>query len=164
MARTDVYNRILDELANGELEELEVKVFHFLRRVYPAPLTRYDLIEQVFGVRPAADENLNNNTCDRKIRTAISSMFIKGVPIVSTSGGAGYRIDIDLGQWTHMVAELESRKDQLERKIDAALRIMRTIETAGREAIPTTVPAHFLGTSAPAKPRTPSQMSFLGGN
>lgn len=35
MARTDVYERILDELANGELEELECKIFHFLRRVYP---------------------------------------------------------------------------------------------------------------------------------
>ena len=53
MSRTDVYERILNELADGELDELEVKVFHFLRRVYPAPLTRYDLLECIFGYRPA---------------------------------------------------------------------------------------------------------------
>ena len=158
--RTDVYERILQELADGELDELEVKVFHFLRRVYPAPMTRRDLIESVFGYRPADEEDLNNNTDDRKIRTAIASMFDKGVPIVSTSGGAGYRIDIDLDQWDKLAAELEAKKDTITKKIDATYRIVRRIQKAGINAIPTDVPKVIL----PVGDAHPHQLSFMGGD
>ncbi len=151
MAKTDVYQSILDELANGELEELEMTIFHFLRGVYPAALTRYDLLEYVWGYRPAENENLNNNKDDRKNREAIASMFLKGVPVVSTSGGAGYRIDINLQSWDEVVHELEGRKNSIAEKADAARRIVRNIQQAGREAIPTDIP------------QTPKQLSFIGG-
>ncbi len=141
MARTDVYESILQELANGELEELEVKVFHFLRRVYPAALTRYDLLECIFGYRPDEDENLNNNTDDRKIRTAIASMFEKGVPIVSTSGGAGYHIDIDLSKWADVISELEGRKKTISLKLDAAYRIVGFIRKGGCNPVLCACPA-----------------------
>lgn len=140
MSRTEVYDRILQELADGELEELEVKIFHFLRRVYPAPLTRRDLLEMVFGYRPGDEEDLNNNTDDRKIRTAIASMYDKGVPIVSTSGGAGYHIDIDLEKWDKVAAELVAKKETISKKIDATYRIVGMIKSAGIHAIPTDVP------------------------
>lgn len=153
MARTDVYESILQELADGELDELEVKVFHFLRRVYPAPLTRYDLIECIFGYRPAEEENLNNNTDDRKIRTAIASMFEKGVPIVSTSGGAGYHVDIDLEKWSTVIAELEGRKATISTKLDAAYRIVGHIRKIGINAIPSRVPQTI----------KPQQLSFMDG-
>lgn len=162
MSRTDVYERILNELADGELDELEVKVFHFLRRVYPAPLTRYDLLECIFGYRPAEDENLNNNTDDRKIRTAIASMFEKGVPIVSTSGGAGYRIDIDLEQWNEVAKELESKKATFQKKVSAAYRIIRTIRKYGVNAIPSNVPQVRVTMSDAQAPETPVQLSFMG--
>ena len=149
MARTDVYERILDELASGEMEDLQRNIFHVLRRVYPAPLTRYDLLEMVCGYRPGEGENLNNNTDDRKIRMAIASMFEKGVPIVSTSAGAGYRIDIDLDSWSVLVNELEGRKSTINEKIEAAQRIVKRIETAGRDTIPTDVPT------------SPRQLSFM---
>lgn len=151
MAKTEVYQAILEQLANGELEELEVKIFHFLRRVYPASLTRYDLLEFVFGYRPSEEENINNNTDDRKNREAIASMFEKGVPIVSTSGGAGYRIDIDLSSWSELVSELEGRKSTISKKIEAANRIVTNIQLAGRDAIPVNVPT------------TPKQLSFISG-
>lgn len=150
MARTDVYQQILDDLASGEMEDLEVKIFHFLRRVYPSALTRYDLLEMVFGYRPAEEENLNNNTDDRKNREAIASMFLKGVPVVSTSGGAGYRLDIDLKSWNELVSELDGRKSSIEKKADAARQIVKNIQQAGRSAIPTDVPV------------TPKQLSFIG--
>ena len=89
--RTDVYERILQELADGELDELEVKVFHFLRRVYPAPMTRRDLIESVFGYRPADEEDLNNNTDDRKIRTAIASIALRNSRAVTWSIASSLR-------------------------------------------------------------------------
>jgi len=150
MSRTDVYERILDELAGGQMDEIEAKVFQALRRAYPASLTRYDLLESVFGYRPDPSENLNNNTDDRKNRLAISNMLSKGVPIVSTSGGAGYRIDIDLDSWSDMVHELEGRRFSLNEKIEAVERIVQRIETIGRSSIPTDVPV------------TPRQLSFIG--
>lgn len=153
MARTEVYEAILQELADGELEELEAKIFHFLRRVYPAALTRYDLLELVFGYRPSDDENINNNTDDRKNREAIASMFLKGVPVVSTSGGAGYRLDIDLKSWDELVDELENRRNSISKKADAARGIVKMIQQAGRNAIPTDVPA---------SPVPPKQLSFIG--
>ena len=140
MARTEIYEHILDELANGELDELELKVFHFLRRVYPAALTRRDLIECIIGYRPAEEEDINNNTDDRKIRTAIASMFEKGVPIVSTSGGAGYHIDIDLEQWDKVAAELKAKKETISKKVDATHRIIRMIKKYGISSIPSKVP------------------------
>lgn len=151
MPRTDVYDRILQELAAGEMDKLEVKIFESLRRVYPATLTRYDLLECVFGYRPEEHENLNNNTDDRKIRSAIASMFEKGVPIVSTSGGAGYRIDIELENWAGLISELEGRKATISTKLDAANRIVSRIRKSGINAIQTDVPA------------SPRQLSFLGG-
>lgn len=149
MARTDVYERILAELAEGELDELEVRVYHFLRCVYPAPMTRRELIESIFGYRPAKDGDLNNNIDDRKIRTAIASLFIKGVPVVSTSGGAGYHIDIDLNQWNEVIRELEGKRKTLGEKVDAAHRIVEKIKSVGISAIPTHVPS------------TPRQLSYM---
>lgn len=159
MARTDQYQRILDELANGELDELQVKVFHFLRRVYPAPLTRRELIECIYGNRPADDEDLNNNTNDRKIRAAIAGMFELDYPISSTSGGAGYRIDIDTESWSELVNELESKKKTLEKKIEAAIRISARIRKSGRNAIPSTAPVY--NAPAPAAAKKQRQLSFL---
>lgn len=153
--RTDEYQQILDELANGEMEELEVKIFHFLRRAYPASLTRYDLLEYVFGYRPAAADGLNNSNDDRKIRSTIANMFAKGVPIVSTSGGAGYRIDIDLDSWVDVVAELEGRKKTIGERIEAAHRIVRKIHALGINAIPNEVP-----TQGPLQNK-PAQLSFI---
>lgn len=158
--RTDVYERILQELADGELDELEVKIYHFLRRVYPASLTRYELLECVYGYRLAEGENLNNNGDDRKIRTAIAAMFDKGCPVVSTSAGAGYRIDIDLTVWEGMIAELEKREQTLHKRIDAAQRIVSQIQRAGRSAIPTSVPPAF---QPVRKTEAPRQMSFIDG-
>lgn len=149
MARTEVYERILQQLENGELSEIEKKVYTALRRVFPASLTRYDLIEAVFGYRPAKDENLNNNTDDRKIRTAIASMINKDVPIASHSGAAGYAIEIDLNVWNTTIVDLESHKESFEQKIASTKRIVRRLEEAGRNAIPTDVP------------ETPKQLSLL---
>lgn len=149
MARTEQYEAILKQLESGELNEIEKKVYAALRRVFPAGLTRYDLIEAVFGYRPAKDENLNNNRDDRKIRIAIESMFSKNIPIISNSGVAGYRINIDLKEWETSIVDLRSRRESLEERIEAANRIMNLIREAGRNAIPTDVP------------ETPKQLSLL---
>lgn len=140
MARTEQYERLLDQLASGELSEIEKKVYSALRRVFPAALTRYELIEIVFGYRPDKDENLNNSTEDRKIRTAIASMFEKGIPIISNSGSAGYCIDIDESHWDVTLVDLRSKEQSLREKVESAERIINLIRQLGRDAIPTDVP------------------------
>ena len=160
MSRTKEYESILQELADGELDEFETDVFRSLRRVYPASRTRRDLLEDVCGYRPGDKEDLNNNTDDRKIRTAIASMYEKGVPIVSTSGGAGYRIDINLDEWSKVAAELETKKETIEKKIDATYRIVGKIKSAGVNAIPTRVPQTV--TMPAAGDSRPYQLTFIG--
>ncbi len=141
MSTTKIYEGILDDLAQGELEKLERDIFHAMRRVYPMSRSRAELLSDIFGYLPPPEENLNNNRHDRKIRAAIASMFSKGIPIVSSSSDAGYRIDVDEEHWTELIRELEHRRDAMSQRIDAARRIRFTIIEKGREAIPTQVPA-----------------------
>lgn len=143
MARTEQYERLLDQLASGELSEIEKKVYSVLRRVFPAALTLYELIEIVFGYHPDKDENLNNSTEDRKIRTAIASMFEKGIPIISNSGSAGYCIDIDESHWDVTLVDLRSKEQSLREKVESAERIINLIRQLGRDAIPTDVPVEY---------------------
>ena len=89
-------------------------------------------------------------------------MFEKGVPIVSTSGGAGYRIDIDLEQWNEVAKELESKKATFQKKVSAAYRIIRTIRKYGVNAIPSNVPQVRVTVSDAQAPETPVQLSFMG--
>lgn len=149
MATTETYDRILDELAKGELEELEIKVFHALKRVYPKARTRRALLFDVFGLIVGPGFNINNSKEDRKIRLAIASMFDKGIPVVSSSGSSGYCIQIDAEKWTVMVNELESRKVSIEGRLHTAKIIQAKIRRIGLEVIPPTVPS------------TPKQLSLL---
>lgn len=149
MSTTTVYEHILDELAQGEMKELERKVFQSLRRVYPSSRSRTGLLFDCFGYEPEPRENLNNNSDDRKIRIAIASLFDKGIPIVSTSGAAGYRLDIDAESWADVVYELESRAISLQARLHTAKVIQAKIRRIGLEAIP------------PAVPTKPQQLSLL---
>jgi hypothetical protein len=139
MPTTTVYEHILDELASGQLEDLEKTIFHALRRVYPAGLTRAQLIQETAGYTPAPTENLNNNRHDRKNRAAVASMFNKGIPVVSTSGNAGYRLVVEPTYLMAMEKELKSRRDRLNEKINAAHRTLVKVRESGRDAIPTNV-------------------------
>jgi hypothetical protein len=86
-------------------------------------------------------------------------MFDKGFPIVSTSGGAGYHIDIDLSKWDEVISELEGRKKTISTKLDAAYRIVGYIRKSGRNAIPSSVPASVVSKTA----SKPEQLSFMDG-
>jgi hypothetical protein len=147
--RTQIFDAILEELACGELKERERVIFHALRRVYPAGLTRAQLIQETAGYTPLPEENLNNNRYDRKNRIAIASMFSKGIPIVSTSGEAGYRLDVNEKHFEEMLVELMSRRENLSEKIERARQTLELIRKAKVAAIPTDVP------------ETPVQLTFL---
>jgi len=115
MSTTPQYDRILEELAAGELPELERKVIDLLR-LHPEGLTRYGLLSEIYGAGDAyaaRSRGLNNSSSDRKIREAISSLREKGICIVSSSGEAGYRLDTSPEAVRAMVNEWQSRVDRL---------------------------------------------------
>ena len=117
MARTPQYERLLAELDAGELSELERKVLDALMKA-PNGITRRGLIRVVYGVE--AQGNLSNDPHDRKIRKAIERLRNRMIPIVSSSGKAGYRLDTSPEAIQNMSAELRSRIAHLEQRLEEA--------------------------------------------
>ncbi|CAG1014601.1 hypothetical protein ANAEL_05024 [Anaerolineales bacterium] len=115
MSRTPQYEKLLAQLKAGELKEIERRIFKvFIQK--PNGLTRQELVHIVFGAR--VGRNLNNDTRDRKIRKGIESLRNRGVIIVSTSGGAGYKLDADYETMQSMLRELKSRISRLQERVD----------------------------------------------
>lgn len=116
MSRTPQYERLLVELNAGELPIIERKILDVFCQA-PKGLTRRGLVRIVFGQE--ARTNLGNDTKDRKIRKAIESLRNRGVPILSNSGKAGYKLDTDPENIECMIRELKSRIIQLQQRVDA---------------------------------------------
>jgi len=117
MARTPQYQKLLEELKSGELTEIEHKILEALLKA-PNGLTHQALIRTVFGVDPR--RNLANDPHDRKIRKGIESLRNRMIPIVSSSGEAGYRLNTSPDAVENMIRELESRIIHLKQKIEIA--------------------------------------------
>ena len=112
------YEELLKELA-AELPEIERKVFDALKR-NPKGLKREQLVAIVYGGTVRAGSLLNNSSTDRKVRKAIESLRGRMVPIVSSSGQAGYRLDTSREARERMLADLISRRDKLTDLINRA--------------------------------------------
>jgi SMC interacting uncharacterized protein involved in chromosome segregation len=117
MVRTLQYEKLMAELDAGELSELERKVLDALLKA-PNSITRRGLIWVVYGVE--AQHNLSNDPHDRKIRKAIESLRKRMMPIVSSSGKAGYRLDTSPEAVENMIRELRSRIAHLEQRLEEA--------------------------------------------
>lgn len=117
MPHTPEYKKLLMELNAGELPIIVRKIMDTLLQA-PKGLTRKGLIRIVFDVEP--ENNLSNDTRDRKIRKGIEYLRNLGIPIVSTSGKAGYKLDTDPKNIEEMIQEWESRIVQLRQRVDAA--------------------------------------------
>lgn len=116
MSRTPQYEKLLVELNAGELPVIENKIPEVLCQA-PKGLTRRELVRIVFGQE--AHTNLGNDTKDRKIRKAIEILRNRGIPIISNSGKAGYKLDTDPDNIACMVRELKSRIMHLQQRLDA---------------------------------------------
>ncbi len=138
MTTTAVYEQILAELAEGEMDPLQREVFAILRRAYPAPASREQLVQDIYGYVP---ENVSTDLKDRKIRRAIQGMREKLIPIISSSGEAGYRLDVSEEAIRSMIAEWGSRRRRLRELIERAERMLILIHQAGIGAIPSQLPA-----------------------
>ncbi len=118
MQPSDIYQRLLEKLENGELDKLQRKVFTLLRD-NPVGLNRQQLVYRIYGYWP---DRLEGNTDDRKIRKAIQRLRERLVPIVSTSGQPGYRLDISAEGVGQMLSELRAKKTLLDKQIESTLK------------------------------------------
>jgi len=121
MSTTPQYDRILAELAT-EISDLERKVFDLLK-AHPDGLTRFELLENVYGSGSrylAEKRGLANSSDDRKIREAIEHLRDNGIPVVSSSGTPGYKLDTSVRAVSAMIAEWQSRVNKLQSKIKKA--------------------------------------------
>jgi hypothetical protein len=92
--------------------EAEVRGILSFHKGEKNPISRWELVERVFG-REAAANRSNNNAFDRKIRDVIAK-YREIDLIVSTSGSSGYWLATDMNDIEKVAQELEKRsKDML---------------------------------------------------
>lgn len=150
MATTLIYEKILMELRAGELGELESKVLDLLIEADGETVTRHQFIKAIYGYTPVG--SLSGNKHDRKVRKAIESLREKGATfILSSSGEAGYRMDMSIEKAEEMAGELESRARKLS---DMAEKIREALE-------PVRIPESVRVAASPLHTQ-PRQMSFIG--
>lgn len=111
-----VYETMLEELADGQLNDLQKQVFQLLRD-HPDGLDRYQLVHAIYGYIPV---KVDGNNEDRKIRKAIERLRQRLFPIVSTSSKPGYRLDTSRDAVQKMIREMESRRDRMNEQIEVA--------------------------------------------
>lgn len=116
MTTTPQYEKLVRQLKT-ELPALETKVLDTLTE-NPAGVTRIQLVTTIYGTAPVA--NLSMDKRDRKIRRAIESLRKRFVPIISSSGGSGYRIDASTESIDAMIGEWESRIAEMRKQVNAA--------------------------------------------
>lgn len=118
MQPSQIYEQLLQSLEKGNLDKLERQIFLLLKE-HPAGLSRQDLVLKIQGYWP---DTLEGNTDDRKNRKAIQRLRERLVPIISTSGQPGYRLDISRDGVDRMLAELRAKKNLLDKQIESTLK------------------------------------------
>lgn len=137
MSQNEFYTKLLNQWQN-EMDTLEARVFSILRASYPEGRTRQQLVFDVYGVQ--ADVNINNDTRDRSIREAISRMRKRDIPIFSTSGAAGYRLDLSVNALGKLIVDLQGRRDHLDDQIRSLERTRLRLKHAEDEKLAETYP------------------------
>ena len=118
--KTPIYENIIRELEAGERKSIARSLYNILQD-HPKGINRRDLVYIIFGKH--ANENIANDTNDRKIRDTIASMRSRLIPIVSTSGESGYRLDDSPEARKSMLNEMISRRDRINEQIEAASKV-----------------------------------------
>jgi len=97
-------------------EQIESEVRHILsfRKGKENRISRWELVERVFG-RQAAANRSNNNSYDRKIRDAINKWRDIDL-IVSSSGTPGYWLAADMDDIELIAEEYVKRSREMEEK------------------------------------------------
>jgi hypothetical protein len=97
-------------------EEIETEVRNILsfRKGKENKISRWQLVEQIFG-REAAANRGNNNPFDRRIRQAIAKWRDTDL-IVSSSGSDGYWLAVDMNDVETIAQEYVERSRKMEEK------------------------------------------------
>ena len=112
-----VYEQLLSEITDAD----ERKVFDVLLQADGRRVTRGELVRKVYGVE--LDPNaLANSVEDRKVRKIINLLRERDYPIVSSSGAAGYTMKASAEEMDVYIADLASRKEEIQHDIDHAYR------------------------------------------
>lgn len=103
----------MDELVKDELERQVRSILSF-HKGRENRISRWELVEKIFGREAAADRS-NNNPFDRRIRDAISKYRDTDF-IVSYSGTDGYWIASDYNDIETIAQEYVNRSREMEKK------------------------------------------------
>lgn len=125
-----VHHPVYDKLLEGITEPMERAVLENLIEHAGERVTRYELLEAVHGLKArewAEAHGLANSTEDRQNREIIETLQSKDYPIVSSSGTAGYVLAADEETTEKYVAELVSRSNNLNDKINSLRRSKKWI-------------------------------------
>jgi len=98
-------------------DELNQRILEVIKDAHLTPanrLSRYSICVQVYG--GYSDSN------DRKIRDAVTELCIQGHPICATSDAPGYYLAKTYQEAEQCIAELRSRSDVYNQKIEGIKR------------------------------------------
>ena len=101
------------ELNDDEIES-RVRAILSFRKGKENAISRWQLVEQIFG-REAAANRGNNNSYDRRIREAIAKWRDTDL-IVSSSSSAGYYLAADMNDVEIIAQEYVERSRKMEEK------------------------------------------------
>jgi len=108
------YQMILEKIP----DEIGKKIMRLLAGLPDGEaMSRYDLIRNVFDVEPPRD--LHKNKEDWQIRAAINKLQLKGFPVISVPGIAGYKL-AEGDEKMAYESKLTSMRDSLTTKIMAS--------------------------------------------
>jgi len=143
--------QIKADLDGGELNKREAAILTALL-AEPNGVTREALVRITDG--RVAWQNINDDPADRKNRRAIASLRDRLIPVKSSSGEAGYRLDATVEGLREMLAEMEARRDRADEKVK---QIRAMIE---RENGTTSAP-HRVTVVMPQSAAAPVQIALL---
>ncbi len=152
MSTTAIYQQIKADLDSGELKTREAAILSALL-YHNEGVTREQLVRITDG--RVAYLDINADPADRKNRRAIAALRDRLIPVKSSSGEAGYRLDATVEGLREMLAEMEARRDK------AAEKAQRVREMISRcEEAPIASPIRVT-VAMPQPTSAPVQMSML---
>ena len=110
-----------DEIIEGNDEALQRRVLAILQAAKPQPVTRERLVRMALGCERG---DRGYSTADRQVRAAVASLLLRGYPVISSSGEAGYHLTDDPEEVKQAIAEVSSRMASLGERL-RALRSVR---------------------------------------
>jgi len=150
MPLNPTYETLMQEW-EAELDGLAAKVFQSLKQAFPNGRTRRELIKDVYGISIPETADLNNNHMDRKIRLTIAKLFQRLIPVMSSSGKAGYRLDLSEETIRKVVGEWTRRRNEYDSKIRRGEQLILKIKQVGELAMPVKV----------SRPAIVTQLNFM---